>query len=175
MTRRTVRAGRGFTIVELIATLGVLSALSVVAVSSVGAVERAGSRAFSLEVERALRDARAAAMATGLPAGVDLNVATGVVDHVALTEAGAVVDRAGPTGEPIPDLRASNLHPAAGFASIVHGNGSIGIGTVWFDAEGAPFWRTKTGAQTPYTQDAVITCNDSTAITVRMTTGAVTR
>ena len=169
------RASHGFTLVELIATLTVLAALAVVAVSSVSAVGRVGARAFSFEVERALRGARTAAMATGLSAGVSVNTATATVSYVALDAAGVVTPRLGPTGEPIPDLRGQLLHPDAGFASVVHGNGTIGIGTIWFDADGAPFWRSKTGVITPYTQNATITCNDSTTITVWMTTGAVTR
>ncbi|MCG3123147.1 MAG: hypothetical protein GIKADHBN_01556 [Phycisphaerales bacterium] len=180
MNRQTqptsVRGRRGFTIIEVTATVVVLGILAAAAVPALDAIESARIAAAPVEVERVLLAARARAMATARPTGVTISPGEGeisVVEVAAPGQAPAVVRDV--FGQPMQPVDLSARYAGATVTGFVNGDGNHGPGTVWFNHEARPHVRTTGGDFSAYfTQDAVVTMSSGRTVVVRRVTGAVT-
>jgi len=176
---RHARASRaGFTLVELIAVIVVLSAVSITAAPALVSLSAMRDASLGRELGRRLGLARAVAGAGGRPTGVRLDAAAQSMMLVQIASIGA-----GAT--PLPGITGSvSGSPAGGdsVSSLFPGSSILSVSldpdgvhdTLWFSSRGVPHLRDGTGAHAgDLAQDAVIGLSGGRTLTVRMVTGLV--
>lgn len=146
MTRaRTSRSRRrvGFTLIELIAVMMMLGLLSATVAPALSAIQRARDNGLAREIARRLETARAFAMATGQPAGVNFDLNAGVIGMRRIAATGQPPSPTpGPTGEPTPDLVIKAMYPG----SRITRTRGLRVPNIWFNADGAPQTRRSDGS-----------------------------
>ncbi len=170
------RAGRrGFSLVELIAVMVVMSALAFSAAPAVRSMTSARQGAMSRQLVRLIELARAHATASGQPTGLVYDSASGAFQLRRIAS-----DGASPTATPNPlggtydDLVLSVEYPSVAVTGFVTGDGNAKHQAIWFSFNGTPEIRDGLGGYlSGFTQDAVITTTGSHSVTVRMTSGAI--
>lgn len=175
MTRRTHREtrDRGFTLVELIAMLALIAALSIAAAPAMTVMQRSRERAAIVEMARLITLAQRRALTTGESTGVRLDTRAGAVTLLRL-EPGETepTPLAGPTGETRGELLLSVAFAGVTIESISGAAGGAAISETWFDPSGAACARD--GADlTPLARDVRLELTGGGVILVRAITGAV--
>jgi prepilin-type N-terminal cleavage/methylation domain-containing protein len=179
-TALTSRAGRGrraFTLLELSVVVAVVAVLSVSAIPALSSVNAARRAACAQHVERMLITARAQALATGRPQGVEFDFTGQRVRAVYLPAGGS------PTAAPSSGVGQSQwldlafAYPDSSITGITHADGSSNAGgTFWFDTDADLAVRNSSGVRTGNaTADAQVTITGGYSVVVRRLTGAVER
>lgn len=170
-------ARRAFTLAELVAVMVVTGILAAGAVPAMRSVERTRERALAAEVQRRLSLARSWAAATGRPAGLRIDTATGALTLVRIAADGdppTVLPAA--SGAPGAAWFIARQFPGASILAVRHGDNTLGAGAIWFGADGEPQIRSANGAYLQdFTTDAQITVSGPSTITVRQITGMIER
>lgn len=163
-----------FTLVEMLAVVIVMSLLAASSLPAMSAIDDAKRAAAANEIERLLISARARAMASARPTGVQL--AAGSVftvieiagDHAAPTTTGDVF------GQPSIAIRLPDLYAGASVAAFTNGDGATGTGVVWFNHRGEPHTRAAAGDFAgAFTQDGLFTLSTARRVRVFKVSGAV--
>lgn len=152
--------------------MGVIAATSIPAFTS---IDQARKAAATNEVERVLIMARAHAMATSRPTGVEISADGSTLSLVEIVESesepAAVADV---FGAPMQGVDLAGGYGGAIASSLVNGDGSSGTRTIWFNHRAEPQTRSESGDLVgAFTQDAVITMSTGAKVRVRMISGAV--
>lgn len=176
---RQARASRvGFTLVELIAVVVVLSAVSITAAPALMSLSSIRDASLGRELGRRINLARAVAGAGGRPTGVRLDTTAQTMMLVQIASVGAAAT-------PLPGITGSvSGGPAVGdsVGSLFPGSSILSVSldpggahdTLWFGSMGVPHLRDGTGAHAgDLAQDAVIGLSGGRTVTVRMVTGLV--
>ena len=158
----------------VVAVIGILAATSVPALR---AMEQARHAAAAWEVERVLVLARARAMATSRPTGVDLSLSGGRLRMVEIASPGSspasVLDVFGQ------EFAATDLvssYAGASVASFINGNGGAANRVVWFNHRAQPQTRSVDGTTAVmFSIDATYTMNNGSMVRVRRHSGSVER
>ncbi len=168
----------GFTLVELIAVVVVLAAVSISAAPALVSLSGIRDASLGRELGRRVNLARAVAGASGRPTGVRFDAAAQSMMLVQVATAGAP-----PT--PLPGITGSVDGGSAGadsVSSLFPGSSIVSVSldpagahdTLWFSYMGVPHLRDGTGAPAgDLVQDAVIGVSGGHTLTVRMVTGLV--
>lgn len=175
-TRTVVRSG--FTLIEMIAVLVLVSILSLTAIPSLDRMDSAREAALISECERLLRFARAAAVSSGLPTGLRIDLEHQHIAVVVVEEEGAVtpLDR-GITGEPM----LLGVAEAFGGARLIEAGDlssptSRGTVTIWYDFDGTPHTREGDGSNpTDITEPFLLRSSGDRELTLSPITGRVER
>jgi prepilin-type N-terminal cleavage/methylation domain-containing protein len=168
----------GFTLVEMIAVLVLVSIMSLTAIPSLARMDSARESALATECERLLRFARAAAVSSGLPTGLRIDLENQSIGVSVVDEAGEVasLDRDA-TGQPL----MLGVADAFGGARLIEAgdSGSLasgGIVTIWFDFDGTPHSRDSDGSNpSDITRPFLIRTSGSRELSVSPITGRVER
>jgi len=176
--RRAYATRVGFTLVELIAVVVVLSAVSISAAPALVSLSGIRDASLGRELGRRINLARAAAGASGRPTGVRIDAAAQSMMVVRIASAGAAPS-------PLPGITGSagggpgggdsvqSLFPGSSIVSVSLDPGGD-HDTLWFSYLGVPHLRDALGAHAgDLTQDAVIGLSGGRTLTVRMVTGLV--
>lgn len=172
------RTRGGFTILELTVVVAILALLSITAIPALSAVRAATQAAGAQHVERLLLTARAQALATGRPWGVEVDLPAQRVRLVYIPTPGAV-----PVPAPARGLASaewttlSTAYAGAAVTDITFADGSSNTsGVIWFDSDADPAVRAGNGVRTgDATADAELIFAGGTTITIDQRTGAVGR
>lgn len=169
ITRRRLR--RAFTVAELIGVMVIVSALSISAAPAMQWMARSRQTGLEAEVARLLREARALAIASGRPAGVQFSDDNAQVALVWIrADSEPPTGAPGPTGQPSTPMVVASQFPGAAITSVlVDGDAQSAL---WFGFAGAPELRSETGAFTSaLPEDAIIAFEGGATITLRRITG----
>lgn len=166
---------RGFTLVELIAVMVIMSALAFSAAPAVRSMTSARQGAMSRQLVRLIELARAHATASGQPTGLVYDSGSATFQLRRIASVGAAPSATpDPLGGTYKDLALSVEYPSVAVTGFVTGDGDANHQAIWFSFNGTPEIRDGSGAYlSGFTQDAVITTTGSHSVTVRMTTGAI--
>ena len=166
----------GFSLIELIAVLVIVSIVSISIAPAIGSMGRMSDAGLRDEVARRFALARAYAMSTGRPAGLEVDAASGQLNLVYIPTSGAnPLPIPGPTGaaDPSASLAIESIFPGTAITDADL-DGANAHDTLWFDYEGTPHLRTSAGAFVQsLAQDATVTTAGGSSVTVRRVTGAI--
>ncbi|MEM9559360.1 MAG: prepilin-type N-terminal cleavage/methylation domain-containing protein [Planctomycetota bacterium] len=132
----TLRAG--FTLVEVLTVVVVLSILAAAVAPGIGSMRSRSADAAAEVVRGSLRSARAMAGASGVPTGVEIDV---VLDRsqIVVVDGGDVVPAPGVLGTAQPPVWVSADFVGASILSVTPSDGSSPTaGVIWFGFDGAP-------------------------------------
>lgn len=170
-TRGTSRA---FTLLEamvVVIVVGVLAVSAIPAANVMTGMNRAGATA---EIVRGLELARARAMSTGRPHGVQFSVTSQSMSPVWLASAGAAPT---PTKSQLGTDEPSVQFATFGGAKLKTYQGGDGVstaGVIWFAADGTPQSRSSGGALLgSWNADATLQVEGDSIVTVRRITGLI--
>lgn len=170
---------RAFTLIEMISVLVLVSVLSVTAIPAIARLDRAQDAAMLREVERQLRLAQTAAVATGMPAGIEFNLDTQTIQLLQLNPETLVQVPLGRLGSGSdPALHLPQAFASASIAALsVHGVAlSTGIHRLWFAPDGTPHTREDSGSDPqPISQALIVRSARDDEVRVLPWTGQVTR
>lgn len=166
---------RGYSFIELLAVLSIITILGAVSVPALVAARSASIPALAGRVESELVLARSRAMSQGEAQGVRIShwevVPVVVAAGVGGGGGGSVVVGDGPLGDIATPLDPKGYRPGM-IRSMLSGTGSAESAlTIWFDADGEPHARDASGARLPaWTGDARIDVgtSQSTQFVVRV-------
>lgn len=169
---------RAHTLLEVTIAVAIVAILSVSAIPALSSVQSARQAAGAQHVERLLLTARAQALATGRPFGVEVDWSNQRVRLVYIPSA-----TIGPTAAPATGLSSADwtvlpsVYQGASITNIIYcGGASNSSGVLWFDSNANPSIRNSYGVRTGgATCDAEVTFAGGTVISVRQLTGAVER
>jgi type II secretory pathway pseudopilin PulG len=166
-------SARAFSLVELIAVLAMVGALSIAAAPALRTVQRSSQQAAAGEVGRTLIVARRCAMSRGEPAGarVDLD-ANSITLWMMPSGATAPVALKAMDGADRAALVTSNQFGGVEIESMRGGDGAAGDGEIWFSPTGEPLLRDG-DSFTPFIRDAEIALTGDATVVVRKSSGAV--
>jgi type II secretory pathway pseudopilin PulG len=167
------RQRRAFTVAELIGVMVIVSALSISAAPAMQWMARSRQKGLEAEVARLLREARALAIASGRPAGVQFTDDNAQVALIWISaDSEPPTGAPGPTGQPTSPMVVASRFPGAGITSVTV-DGDLAT-ALWFGYAGAPELRTETGAFTStLPEDAIIEFAGGGTVTIRRVTGLV--
>ena len=172
--RRVMRAGSGYTLLELLLIVVIMGILASSAIPVLNQSTRARQGASRDEVVRLFEFARGRAMAGGVPAGVVVDTSDNTLRLVTLDENGEALDMVDPIDGGIKQSNLSNEYAGVVIDSFVNGDGSSGDGVVWFDFRSEPHTRDDTGAfDSSFSQSATLTLSTGTLIVIHAYTGMV--
>lgn len=179
MPRRSANAARrAYTLLELSIVVTIVALLSISAIPALSSVNAARQAAGAQHVERLLLTARAQALASGRPWGVEIDWSGQRVRLVYIPTRGAA-----PTPAPATGLQANDwtvlptAYPGSALNGVTYCDGTGNqSGVIWFDADAVPGVRDASGARsgTP-TTDAELDFAGGLAVHVREVTGAIER
>ncbi len=159
----------------VVAIIAILSATAIPALSSLQGARQA---AAAQEVERMLLTARAQAMATGRPWGVEFDYAEQRARFVSISTVGGVPSAAPAPGKGSADwLSVPGQYPGASISNLILSDGASNTsGTIWFDTTGSPAIRNSGGTRiADATTDADISFAGGVRVGVDQLTGAIER
>ncbi|MFG0258195.1 MAG: Tfp pilus assembly protein FimT/FimU [Phycisphaerales bacterium JB043] len=164
----------GFSLTELIAIVSILGAMALSAAPALHRIESSRQSGARDEVARLLAVARASALATGDPYGLEIDADNEEVSLVYIDDGGSPQAAPNATGQPSAAFPLASLYPGVEITSFVSGSGSSSHTTIWFGFSAIPETRDASGgSRAAFTQDAVITISGGKTITVRRETGAI--
>lgn len=169
---------RGFSILELTVVVAILALLSVTAIPALSTVRAASQEAGAQHVERLLLTARAQALATGRPWGVEVDIAAQRVRLVYIPTFGATPVAAPSSGLASAEWTTlSTAYAGAAITGMTLADGSSNAsGVIWFDSDADPAVRAGNGVRTgAATADAELVFAGGRTITIHQRTGAVER
>lgn len=168
---------RGFSLLEMVVVVVVMSVLAVTAAPSIELMFSARRGGAAAEVARTLERARTNAIATGNPSGVAVDLAGSTLTLVELTVGAVgptVIDD--PLGQPAAPVRVAELFNGVTIDRLTHGDGTSAGGTLWYGFTGTPETRDGDGGfVAEFTQDAVIELSSGAMVTIRRGSGLVER
>ena len=166
---------RGFSLIELVAVIVILSALAVSAAPAIRSVGSAREGSLARHLERFIGLARAHATATGEPTGLVYDSGAGAFRLRRIASDGAAPTAVpGPLGAVYADLSLSVEYPGVTVTAFTTGDGDAAHSAIWFSFDGTPEIRDAAGVYlSNFTQDAVITTTGAHTVTVRMSSGAI--
>ncbi|HEX2837652.1 MAG TPA: prepilin-type N-terminal cleavage/methylation domain-containing protein [Phycisphaerales bacterium] len=175
---RHAKPRRGFSILELTVVVAILALLSVTAIPALSTVRAATQEAGAHHVERLLLTARAQALATGRPWGVEVDFAGQRVRLLYMPTPGAL-----PVPAPARGLASAEwttlpaAYAGAAITAVTFADGiSNASGIIWFDSDADPAVRASNGVRTgDATTDSELVFAGGRTITVDQRTGAVGR
>lgn len=168
----------GFTLIEMIAVLVLVSILSVTAIPSLARLDSARDSAMMAECERLIRLTQASAVSSGLPTGVRFDLDEQSVELISL-DADGEIDVLVREGTGVATV--VRLQDAFGISTIVEAgiSGSTtdrGTAVLWFDYDGTPHTRNDEGANPVLLEDPfIIRSSSDRTVTVLSITGKVER
>lgn len=186
MTRQramSVQRGGGFTLLEIAVVVTIMGLIAVSALPAFSALQKSREGAATREVERLLVMARANAMTTGDMTGLAINagaVASTLAQKeysirlVTVNSAGAVEELRDPLGQPYGKVQLEVLFPGVEMSKFINGNGTTGVGTIWFNHDGEPMVKTPAGYEA-FTNDAQVAMSGLQTVWVRRISGMVER
>ncbi len=158
----------------------IIAVLAAIVAPGVGSLEGQRQDAAFDEVSRALRYARANAMAAGSPTGVRIRTDTGIrLEVVQIDPDTDTLEPApGPLGEDAPVRYLDIEIPSLAVDSMTNGDGTTSNDeTFWFRYDGTPHTRSATGVFDAINdEDALIVLEDGTGtrtIVIRQQTGLI--
>ncbi len=167
---------RGFTLIEFIAVIVLVSILSVTISPALRALDNMAHVGLKNEIARKLALARANAMSTGSPTGLRFNTPAQSFDLLYINTTGdPPAALPGPSGadDGSSSLIIASLFPGASLTDADLDDADT-YDTLWYDFQGEPHFRAADGTYvSPITRDAVITVSGPNTLTIRMTTGAI--
>jgi prepilin-type N-terminal cleavage/methylation domain-containing protein len=166
----------GFTLLEVTIVVAIVAILSISAVPAFDTLRETRRAGAVKEVERSLLLARAKALSTGRPYGVEVNLSTHALRQVWIEKPGDAVTPAPAAGTDGSQWFSLPEHfPDSQITGFTQGDASTGSSAVvWFDDNGAPVMREEDGARVgSYSSDALITLTGGRAVRVRRLSGAV--
>lgn len=178
-TRHSDREPRGFTLIELVSVLVLVSILSVTAIPAISRLNDARNAALLNECDRMIRFAQSHANSTGTPTGTVFDLDQQTVSLLSLGGSSVAVSpihRAG-TGQAI-TLAVAAAFPgaaldAAGEDSAPQASGAVAL---WFDYDGSPQLRDADGQLRADLEDEfIVRVTSGPELRVLPTTGAIQR
>ena len=167
---------RGFTLIEMIAVLVIISIMSVSVIPAVRSLDTMAHAGLRNEIARRLALARANAMSTGKPTGLRFNAAAQSLDLLYINaSADPPTALPGPTGaeDASSSSPIASLFPGAALTDADLDDADT-YDTLWYDFQGDPHFRTADGTfVSTIPRDAVINTSGAMTVTVYMTTGAI--
>lgn len=174
MASWTIRRRRGFTLIELMVVSVVLALLAVTVLPAMDELDRMRRAAALSDLKMTLTSARALAVATGDPCGVEIDAESGWIRGVRLPPGGEVLGLLGPLGEEEEGWYIGLRYAGAEIAEVEFADGSSGDGTVWFGSEGELERRADDGEYVgAATSDVRIEVADGGVVEVDRVTGLV--
>ena len=169
------RTSHAFTLVEVAIVTIVAGVLAASVVPAITQLDRARRAAAADEIERMLVLARSTATTTGEATGVEIDPIANTVALVRVDRDGGGVGPAmNPTGQPHEIVVLDSLFNGAALTTFVNGDGTSGMGVLWFSFNGTPQTRGASGADPlPFAEDAVVTLVGGQTVSVRMYSGLV--
>ena len=170
----------GFTLVEVMVVVSIMGIVSLSIVPAIGSMTQARRAAAVHEVTRRFQVARARALATGRPHGIEVLVAAGTLRSVVIESAGGTVEGVRlATGARDAGVKLSVLFSGVSMTGLTNTNTSGGASTtvIWFAHDGTYQCRTSTGTLVGSAgADAVVTVSGGSTVRVSPTglvTGAI--
>lgn len=169
----------GFTLIELISVLVLISILSATAIPALSRLDDSRDAAMMHECERWIRLAQATAISSSLPTGFEVDLDAQLIRIRQIDPAfqvTAVMDRP-VTGKPM-QMQLSSNFPGAGIGSAGFGPSvqSSGSTVLWFDFDGSPQSRDPDGSDAQQAANPfVLTSGMDRTLTVLPSTGMVRR
>lgn len=172
------RAGaRAFSLLEITVVIVVMGVLSAMVVPALRTMDEARAGAAAEEIERRLVMARTNAIAMGRPVGLRIDPVAATLQQWDIKSSGAAptVAMTG-MGQADEVFNVAARYPGVRVTSLVGGNNTSGVQTIWFAYDGTPHLRTSGGTHAGvWTSDAVVTVTGGLTVRVRRGTGAVQR
>lgn len=165
----------GFTLIELMVVVVILSILSASVIPMMSQSVQARQGASRDEVVRYFEFARGRAIAAGVPVGVFVDTNNGVLQIVTISDAGAIVNVTDPINGKIKQVDLGDEYGGVSIGSFVNGNGNSGNGTAWFDFQAEPHTRDGISGvfDAVFTQNATVTLSTGTLIVIHAGSGLV--
>ncbi len=173
-TGRQLRA-RGFSLIEAITVVAIVGILAAGVAPAIQSQTRLHQAAAAAEAGRLLRLARAHAMATGEPTGVEVDTPAQTVRLVVSPVPGSGViplsDALGQEAEPI---EVTTRFPGASIQSVTGGDGTTQRVTLWFSHTGEPQVRSQSGALiSSFAEDAIIEFEGDHSVSILAVSGVI--
>ncbi len=169
--------GAGFTLVEVMVVVAIMGIVSLSIVPAIGSMTQARRAAAVQEVTRRFQVARARALATGKPHGVEVLVGAGTVRSMVIETVGGTPEGVMlATGVRDAGVKLSVLISGVSVTGLTNPNTAGGATTavVWFAHDGTYQCRTSTGTVVGSAgSDAVVTVSGGSTVRVSPT-GLVT-
>ena len=135
-----------FTLVELMVVVLLMGIVSVTVLPAMGNVQQMREGAARDEVIRFIDVAKARALASGEPVGVEVGLQSSSLSMIRVIETGGVEIMTDPLTGGQRRVFVSAMYSGVTLEGMLNGDGSNGSGTVWFDYEGTPHMRDQFGA-----------------------------
>ena len=171
-TSRPVRAA--FTLVELMIVVVLMGIIAVSVIPAIGSVQGMREGAARDEVGRMLEVAKARAIASGVPCGLEIDLNESSLTIVRLSDAGSIEDLSDPLTMRARSVVLPSVFSGVTLSGLTNGDGVGGSGTIWFNYEATPHTRTSGGAlEATNSSNATIELSSGQQVVVHAYTGVV--
>lgn len=168
-------AARAFSLIEAITVVAIIGILAAGVAPAIQSQTRLHQAAAAAETGRLLRLARAHAMATGEPTGVEVLASAQTLRLVVSPAPGAGVVALGDAlGQAAESIDLSTKFPGASILSVTGGDGATERVTLWFSHAGEPQIRSDSGSLiSSFDEDAVIEFEGDHSVAVLAVSGVI--
>lgn len=135
-----------FTLVELMVVVLLMGIVAVTVVPAMDNVQMMRNGAARDDTMRLLELAKARALATGMPNGIEISLNSSSLTLVQINDDGQVESVVDPLTYQSRTITLPITYSGVTIASMVNGDGVSGSGTIWFDYEANPHTREQNGA-----------------------------
>ncbi|MFG0314097.1 MAG: Tfp pilus assembly protein FimT/FimU [Phycisphaerales bacterium] len=171
-TSRPVRAA--FTLVELMIVVVLMGIIAVSVIPAIGSVQGMREGAARDEVGRMLEVAKARAIASGVPCGLEIDLNESSLTIVRLSDAGSIEDLSDPLTMRARSVVLPSVFSGVTLSGLTNGDGVGGSGIIWFNYEATPHTRTSGGAlEATNSSNATIELSSGQQVVVHAYTGVV--
>jgi prepilin-type N-terminal cleavage/methylation domain-containing protein len=166
---------RGFSLIEAIAVVAIVGILAAGVAPAIRSQTRLHQAAAAAEAGRLLRLARAHAMATGEPTGVEVFSPEQTIRLVVSPDPGqGVITLSDALGQETELIDIPAKFPGAAILGVTGGDGSTQRVTLWFSHAGEPQVRSESGSLiSSFAEDAVIQFQGEHAVAVLAVSGVI--
>lgn len=167
---------RGFTFIELLAVMVVLGVIAAGSLPAFEAIRSARQAGCAADLERSLITARARAMATATPTGIELSTDGAQLTLLEIGEDGRARTLHDLFAAPVQTIDLAGSWGGNTVSRFTGGDGSTRTRTIWFNHRAEPQTRDDDGrSPEAFTRDAAYTLANGDVVLVRRITGAVDR